>query len=110
MRKTKIKTYIDKLMDDKEFRVKFNKEYQNLLISEQIAQLRHSAHLTQERLAKRIHTTKSAVSRYESANYRNYSVSLLNRIASACGAELKIMFLLHKKDIRSQDSILFLKK
>ncbi len=88
----KAKTYMDKLMADKEFRQRFDEEYQNLCIGEQIAKARHQAHLTQEALAKQIHTTKSAISRYESADYGSYSLPLLNRIARACGANLRIIF------------------
>lgn len=88
----KAKTYMDRLMEDKEFRKGFNKEYQNLCIGEQIARVRHRAHLTQSALAKRIHTTKSAISRYESADYTGYSIPLLNRIAEACEADLGIVF------------------
>lgn len=86
------KTYMDKLMEDKEFRKRFDEEYQSLCIGEQIARVRHEAHLTQAALAKRIHTTKSAISRYESADYNSYSLRLLKRIAKACGANLKILF------------------
>lgn len=96
MGKKKIKTYLDKLMEDKEFREKFDEEYQNLLISEQIARLRHLSGLTQGALAKRIHTTKSAISRYENTDYNNYSLNLLKRIAHACGADLKVLFILHR--------------
>lgn len=96
MKRKKVRTYMDKLMDNKEFRERFEQEYQNLLISEQIARLRHSAHLTQEDLAKRIHTTKSAISRYESTGYNRYTIGLLNKIARACSAELKVLFILHK--------------
>ena len=39
MRKTK--TYMDKLMKNKEFRKKFDKEYQNLCVAENIAEIRH---------------------------------------------------------------------
>jgi transcriptional regulator with XRE-family HTH domain len=88
----KNKTYMDKLMTEKDFRDKFDREYQNLCVAEQIAQARHHAHLTQSDLAKRIHTTKSAISRYENADYNKYGVTLLTRIAKACGADLKIMF------------------
>lgn len=88
----KDKTYLDKLMESKEFRKRFEQEYQNLCIGEQIVKARHYAELTQSALAKRIHTTKSAISRYESANYNSYSISLLNRIAKACGSNLKIFF------------------
>lgn len=88
----KNKTYLDRLMAEKDFREEFDQEYQNLCVAEQIAQARHHAHLTQSALAKRIHTTKSAISRYESADYNKYGVALLTRIAKACGADLKIIF------------------
>ena len=88
----KAETYLGKLMQDDEFRGKFDEEYQNLCIGEQIAMARHQAYLTQADLAKRIHTTKSAVSRYESAEYARYSIPLLTRIAKACGSDLKVMF------------------
>jgi DNA-binding XRE family transcriptional regulator len=92
MKVNKIRTYADKLFADKKFREEFEREYKNLVISEKIAQLRHKARLTQEELAQRIHTTKSAISRYESNNYQGYSVSLLQKIAAACGVDLRISF------------------
>ena len=92
----KNKTYMDKLMAGKDFREKFNQEYQKLCIAEQIAQARHHAHLTQADLAKKIHTTKSAISRYESADYDKYGIALLTRIAKACGTDLKINFVTSK--------------
>ena len=90
------KTYADKLLADKGFREDFEKEYKNLIVSEKIAELRHKAHLTQEELAQRVHTTKSAISRYESNDYHGYSLSLLQKIARACGADLKIGFVFKK--------------
>ena len=92
MKVNKVRTYADKLLADKKFREEFEREYKNLVISEKIAQLRYKARLTQEELAQRIHTTKSAISRYESNNYHGYSVSLLQKIAAACGADLRISF------------------
>ncbi|MEI8011398.1 MAG: helix-turn-helix transcriptional regulator [Candidatus Omnitrophota bacterium] len=86
------KTYADKLLLDKSFREDFEQEYKNLVISEKIAALRHKAQLTQEELAQRIHTTKSAISRYESNRYQGYSLSLLQKIAVACGADLEVGF------------------
>ena len=88
----KTKTYMDKLMKNKEFREKFDEEYKNICIGEQIARIRHRANLTQDALAKQIHTTKSAISRYENSDYKSYSIPLLNRIAEACGTVLKIDF------------------
>jgi DNA-binding XRE family transcriptional regulator len=97
MRSHKIRTYADKLLQDKRFKEEFEQEYRNLVIAEKIAQLRHKAHLTQEELAERIHTTKSAISRYESNVYNGYSFSLLQRIAVACGADLQVSFVLKNK-------------
>lgn len=86
----KIKTYMDRLMEDKEFRERFDEEYRNLCIAEQISMARHQVHLSQADLAKRIHTTKSAISRYESVEYSRYSLPLLNRIAKALGKQLVV--------------------
>ncbi len=96
MANKKIKTYMDTLMEDKEFKKSFDHEYSKLFVSEQIAKLRKSANLTQEALAKKIHSTKSAVSRYESATYNGYSISLLKKIANACEADLQIKFVKKK--------------
>lgn len=43
----KVKTYMDKLMEDKQFKKEFDQEYAKLLISEKIVKLRKSEHLTQ---------------------------------------------------------------
>jgi len=94
----KNKTYLDKLMQNKEFRDKFNEEYQNVCIGERITKARYKAKLTQEDLAKRINTTKSAISRYESDNYQGYSIKLLNRIAKACDSDLIIDFVPRAKE------------
>jgi len=47
----KTKTYMDNLMKNKEFREKFDEEYQNICIGEQIAEIRHQAKLTQDNSA-----------------------------------------------------------
>ncbi len=44
----KTRTYMDKLMENKEFREKFDKEYQYLCIGEHIAKIRHQVNLTQD--------------------------------------------------------------
>ena len=55
----KTKTYMDKLMKNKEFREKFDKEYQNLCIGEHIARIRHQANLTQDNPVNRRRNNKS---------------------------------------------------
>jgi len=96
MKTTKSRTYFDKLMEDKDFKAKFDEGYKNFVISEKIAELRHKARLTQEQLAKRVHTTKSAISRYENNGYNGYSITLLHKIAIACGADLRVSFVFKK--------------
>ncbi|GAI34454.1 unnamed protein product [marine sediment metagenome] len=44
---------MDKLMENKEFREKFDKEYQNLCVAEKIAGIRHRAKLKQDALVNR---------------------------------------------------------
>jgi len=97
MRSTKVKTIFDKMMEDKSFREKFEEEYRSVVISEKIAELRHKARLTQEQLARKVHTTKSAISRYENSDYKGHSLTLLRKIASACGADLRVSFIFKKK-------------
>ncbi len=46
-------------MENKEFREKFDKEYQNLCIGEQVARARHKAILTQDTLVNRIKNNKT---------------------------------------------------
>ena len=50
---------MDKLMGNKEFREKFDKEYQNLCAAEKIAEIRHKANLTQDSPVNRRKNNKS---------------------------------------------------
>ena len=96
MKVNKIRTYSDKLLEDKKFREAFELEYANLVIAEKIAELRHRARLTQEQLARKVKTTKSAISRYENSDYRGHGLTLLRKIAKACGANLEVSFVSKK--------------
>jgi len=50
---------MDKLIENKEFREKFDKEYQNICIGEQIAGIRHRVNLTQDTPVNRIKNNKT---------------------------------------------------
>jgi len=54
----KTKTYMDKLMGNKEFREKFDKEYQTLCVAEKIAEIRHQANLIQDGPVKQMKNNK----------------------------------------------------
>ena len=55
----KTKTYMGKLMENKEFSEKFDKEYQNLCVAEKYAEIRHRAKLTQDDPVNRRRNNKS---------------------------------------------------
>ncbi|MFC1480052.1 helix-turn-helix transcriptional regulator [Candidatus Omnitrophota bacterium] len=107
MRKKRAKTYLEKRLQDKKFREGFISEYQQALLSEKLAKMRHEAHLTQADLAKKLHTTKSVISRYESGRYSGYSVITLLKIAHACGRDINIEFppIKKKKKLRAAKGI-----
>ena len=50
---------MDKLMENKESREKFDKEYQNLCVAEKIAEIRHKEKLTQDNPVNRRRNNKS---------------------------------------------------
>ncbi len=75
---------------DPEFAKAFEEETNRLRIAVKIADLREKRSLTQKDLAKKIHTTQSVISRLENANYENYSLRTLKKIAAALQCELVI--------------------
>lgn len=60
-------------------------------VARQVIQLRMDHHLSQEALARRVGTTKSAISRLESGHHAP-TVATLHRVASAFGRQLVISF------------------
>jgi len=68
-------------------------EYQ---VANQMLKARSRAGLTQDVVAERMGTTKSAVSRLESAGKHTPSLATLRRYAQAVGCELQVKFVRHK--------------
>ncbi|MBL8232588.1 MAG: XRE family transcriptional regulator [Bryobacterales bacterium] len=66
-------------------------------VARKIYELRIKAGLTQQELASRVGTTKSAISRLEDADYEGHSLSMMKRIAEALGKRVEIRFLPAKK-------------
>lgn len=73
------------------FRKGVNKEYENLKIGLLIKKLRLEKGLTQKELAKKLHTTKSAISRLEN-HADSVRISTLEKVAQALGKEVQINF------------------
>jgi DNA-binding XRE family transcriptional regulator len=57
-----------------------------------IIELRKKAGLTQEELAKKIHTSQPSIARLESGSYRNVSLSFLRKVGNALGVEPHVDF------------------
>jgi DNA-binding XRE family transcriptional regulator len=68
-------------------------EYQ---VAGQLLKARSRAGLTQDAVAERMGTTKSAVSRLESAGKHAPSLTTLERYAIAVGCELRVRLVPHK--------------
>lgn len=68
-------------------------EYQ---VASQMLKARSRAGLTQEAVAERMGTTKSAVSRLEAAGKHAPSLATLKRYANAVGCELQVKLVPHK--------------
>ena len=68
-------------------------EYQ---VAGQMLKARSRAGLTQDAVAQRMGTTKSAISRLESAGKHAPSLATLKRYASAVGCDLQVKLVPHK--------------
>lgn len=75
----------------------YEEEVINAEIARKIYTLRTKAGLTQQELAARVGTTKSAISRLEDADYDGHSLSVLKRIAEALDKRVQIRFVSAKK-------------
>jgi DNA-binding XRE family transcriptional regulator len=61
-------------------------------VASQIYKLRSRSGLSQRQLAAKVGTTASVICRLEDADYEGHSLSMLRRIATALGREVKIIF------------------
>ena len=66
-------------------------EYHNLRIGSQIKEMRTKKGMTQEEFAKRLKTTKSAVSRLEN-HTESIRLSTLEKVAEVLGKKLEVSF------------------
>ena len=88
-----IKRYISKRKKrDKIFAKGFEQGYEQFKIGVILRQARESAGLTQEELAKRLKTKKTAISRIEN-HAEDIKLSTLERVAIALGKRLEVNIL-----------------
>ena len=94
------KSIFEKKMGDPKFKAVYERNKAILSIGEKIAELRHKHKMTQLELAKKAHTSRSAIARYESGKYSRYNVSTLIRIAKALDTDLKVSFISFEQQVR----------
>ena len=78
-----------KMAGDPIFKKEFEEGYDEFMIGAMIASARQKAGLTQEELARKAHTTKSAICRWE-RQPSNIRIGNLQRIAKALGLHLHV--------------------
>ncbi|HUJ82996.1 MAG TPA: helix-turn-helix transcriptional regulator [Candidatus Acidoferrales bacterium] len=81
--------YVEKKMQDPEFRAAYEAEDKRIDLILQIIRLRQQRGMTQADLARAIGTKQANVSRLERLDY-NFTLEMLERIAAALGAQLEI--------------------
>ena len=85
-----LKKYIsERKKRDKKFTEGFDKGYEQFKVGVILRQARESAGLTQEELARRLKTKKTAISRIEN-HAEDIKLSTLERVASALGKKLQV--------------------
>ena len=87
---------VDKYINKKEklnpgFQKRVEQEFENLKIGEEIKQLRLIEGMTQGELAKKMSTTKSAISRLENHS-ESVRLSTLEKVAEIFDKKIKISF------------------
>jgi predicted XRE-type DNA-binding protein len=78
------------IKDDPERLAALEGERQKLEIAGQIHELRTQAGLSQAKLAERVGTTQSVISRLEDADYNGHSLNMLRRVAKALGCRIEV--------------------
>lgn len=82
---------INEELKDPNFSEHFEREMLINHIAKMVIEFRHKAHLTQNELAEKAHTTQPVVARIESgSDHRIPSLDLLTRLAMAANVRLKL--------------------
>lgn len=78
---------LKKEIKDKNFKSEYDSLANEFTLAKEIIKLRKKRNLTQRDLALKIGTSQPAIARLESGNYRNLSLSFINKLAKALDAE-----------------------
>ena len=72
------------------YRKTFDRTLRQIDLAVLVREMREDAGLTQMELARKVGTTQSVIARLEDAEYTGHSLSMLERVAGACGVNLKL--------------------
>jgi ribosome-binding protein aMBF1 (putative translation factor) len=72
------------------YRKSFARTLQQIDLAMLVREMREAAGFTQTELARKAGTTQSVIARLEDAEYAGHSLTMLERIAVACGVGLKL--------------------
>lgn len=72
------------------YRKTFERTLQQIDLAVLVREMREGAGLTQAELAGKVSTSQSVIARLEDAEYAGHSLTMLERIAAACGVTLKL--------------------
>lgn len=90
MNKTNFDLYLEEQLKDSAFAERFARAGEAWDVALQLAALREKAGLSQQDLARKLHTSQQQISRLESPAYEGHSLSMLRRVAEALGATVRV--------------------
>ncbi len=97
--------HLRKEFSDPEYRAAYADSFVDAWIALQIRVIREQRDMTQQQLADALHTTQTAISRLESANYSGRSISTLKNVAKALDCRLKVSFETYGSLIEEADKL-----
>ena len=83
---TNFDQYLERKLQDPEFRKRFAEAERAWDVALQLAALRGARGLTQQQVAEMLGTKQQAVARLENPSYMGHSLSMIRRYADALGA------------------------
>jgi ribosome-binding protein aMBF1 (putative translation factor) len=72
------------------YRKTFTRTLHQIDLALLVREMREEAGLTQTELAGKVSTTQPVIARLEDAEYTEHSLTMLERVATACGVALKL--------------------
>jgi DNA-binding XRE family transcriptional regulator len=89
----RFRDYLKEQLKDPAVREAYEEEGLFVELAIQVAHLRQKQGLTQQELAKRLHTSQQTVSRLESPKNGSLSLRTLVKLAHALGKQVKVQFI-----------------